>query len=133
MPSPWQPPSFSTESWYLDPADSRCPHDGEVDSLEIAKSAAETSSGVGHDAVTLTLLGAHRIGWLVFTYSGVRSHSLASYCCDQGAGNWLRDEFTASSAGLTCHRITWHCPDSGTSQWLIEAAEIRYEWKPKSG
>jgi hypothetical protein len=124
----WQPPAFSTEAWYSDPADHRCPHDAGLEFVEVRELARDE---VRQTAITLKLLGADQDGWITLSYFGVRRHSLTSYFCDQGAGEWLRDEFSESKAGLTEHRITLCSGASGTSQWTIEAKEVRYGWTPK--
>jgi len=128
----WHPPAFSLEPWYSDPADHRCPHDAWLESLEIIEPATGSPGEKRRISIKLTLLGAYHDGLLVFTYFGVRRHSLTSYACDQGVGDWLRDEFSASADGMIAHRIIWHCPASGASQWLIEAAEVTCEWKPQA-
>jgi hypothetical protein len=127
----WKPPEFSKEAWYSDPGDHRCPHDAWLESVEVREPAKGDRSQHRRTAITLKLLGAYQDGWIILTYSGVRSHTLTLYQCDQGVGDWLRDEFSPSSAGLICHRITWCSGAAGTSQWLIEAEDVKYEWQPK--
>lgn len=124
-------PVFAAEAWYSDPSDHRCPHDAWLESLEVREPATGHRNEQRGMAIKLTVLGAYHDGWITFTYSGVRSHSLTSYQCDQGLGDWLRDEFSTSAAGLILHRITWQSPINGASQWLIEAADVSYEWRPK--
>lgn len=124
-------PAFAAEAWYSDPGDRRCPHDAGLESLEVREPASGRRREKRGTAIKLTVLGAKRDGWITFTYSGVRRHSLTSYPCDQGLGDWLRDEFSTSEAGLILHRITWQSPINGASQWLIEAADVSYAWQAK--
>lgn len=123
-------PAFAAEAWYSDPGDRRCPRDAGLESLEVREPGTGQRNQQGGTAIQLTVLGAAHDGWIRFTYSGVRSHSLTSYPCDQGLGDWRRDEFSISEAGLILHRITWQSPINGASQWLIEAADVRHEWRP---
>ena len=128
----WQAPEFSTAPWYSNLDDHRCPRDASLESVEVRKSDRGVRSAERPGVITITLLSANHDGRIVFAYSGVRSHSLPSYLCDQGVGDWLRDEFTKSEAGFTSHRITWCSGASGTSQWVIEAEEVTYEWIPNT-
>ncbi|MCX6955401.1 MAG: hypothetical protein NTV51_24895 [Verrucomicrobia bacterium] len=132
MSTNWQPFAFSVEPWYRDPADHRCPYDAWLDCVELREPSTGPGSDQRQTTITIKLLGAHHDGWITFHYVGVRSHALTSYLCDQGMGDWLRDEFGRSEAGLTAHRITWRIGPNRTNQWLIEAREITYEWRPKA-
>ncbi len=78
--------------------------------------------------MVVKLLNAHSKGMILFSYFGVRHHSLTCYQCDQGAGTWLRDEFSCSEDGLTKHRIAWHTTTGENSQWTIEADKIEFRW-----
>lgn len=129
--APFKATQFASEPWYSDPGDHRCPHDSWLESLEVREPAKGLRSGQRCTSIRLKVLGAYQDGWITFSYSGVRSHSLTSYLCDQGLGDWLRDEFSRSDDGLISHRITWQSPTGATSQWLIEAADVAYEWQPK--
>ena len=124
-------PEFSTAPWYADPTDHRCPNDATVESVEISGPAEGSRNPATDPAITLKLLGAHQDGWIVLHYSGVRGHNLASYHCDQGIGQWRRDEFSVLEPNLIRHRITWWSEASGTTQWVIEAGEVSYDWQPK--
>src|SRR5215207_10005365 len=126
MTSQWEPPVFSTAPWYSDPGDHRCPHDAWLESVEIREPSTSARGAARNTAITVKLLGAYQDGWITLSYFGVRSHALTSYQCDQGVGDWLRDEFTPSDAGLTTHRITWCAGAGRTTQWLIEAEKIEY-------
>lgn len=123
-------PEFSSEPWYSDPREHRCPHDAWLEALEISEPAAGARKEKRETIITLKLLGAYHDGWITFLYLGVKSHSITCYQCDQGAGDWLRDEFSVSDSGLIAHRITWSTPAGTTSQWMIEAREVSYNWTP---
>lgn len=128
MPPTWQPPAFSTEPWYSDPRDYRCPQDATLDSVEIGEQASTDLNDSLRPAMVVKLLSTHSQGTILFSYFGVRRHSLTCYQCDQGAGTWLRDEFSRSDDDLTQHRIFWHTTTGENSQWIIEADQIALHW-----
>ena len=125
-------PKFASERWYSDPQDHRCPQNSWLEALEISEPASGDRSERRRTVITLKLLGAYHDGWITFAYSDVRRHSVTCYQCDQGAGNWLRDEFAIGDAGFIVHRITWLAVAGSTSQWVIEARDVTYTWSPKN-
>lgn len=129
----WRPPVFSTEPWYHDPTDHRCPHDAWLDSVELREPAKGARGEQRQTAIVIRLLAAYHDGWITLRYAGVRRYSLASDECEKGMGDWLRDEFEAGEAGRILHRITWCFGPSRTSQWFVEAEAVTYEWTPKAG
>lgn len=128
MNADWQAPAFAAASWYSDPDDPRCPLDARLDALEIHehKPPADARGEKRKPDIVLRLLGAHGHdgGAIVFSYFGVRRHSLCAYLCDQGSGAWLRDEFEKAEDGRVTHRITWRSETGGISRWWIEAERI---------
>ena len=123
-------PQFATETWYRDPSDHRCPHDAWLDSVEVR----ELAEGARHErrtgAITIRLVGAYHDGHIVFRYSGVTRFAIDCDSSAGGVGDWIRDDFSTSDAGLLEHRISWCRGTSSEAEWFIEAAEVTYEWIP---
>ena len=114
-PARWEPPAFANAPWYLDADDDRCLQDARLERVD---------EDIAAHRVALTLI-TRGGGKVTLEYRGVRRHTIPCYACDQGAGEWRRDEFEASAAGRTLHRITWRSEAAGTTaQWRIEAEAI---------
>ena len=134
MPSRLPLPPFAQEPWYADPHDPRCPRDASLDAVEIRESGLRLAPAAEEPAaITLKLLGASHGSRITLVYQGVTRHTLTRYQCDQGVGQWLRDEFAVTDAGRVEHRITWHSAAGGTSHWLIEAEKVSYTWAGGTG
>jgi hypothetical protein len=122
-----QLPSFATADWYSNPSDHRCPHDAWLDALEISEPAEGSRKEKRKTAIVARLFGAYHDGSIVIRYSDVKSFSTSCEASERGFGDWMEDAFEVSGDALV-HRVTWQ-----RGSWTIAAAEISYEWIPKTG
>lgn len=128
------PPSafkLATAEWYYDPSDHRCPHDGWLESVDIAEVAAADKQP---RIVTLRvrLLAAYHDGYIEFFYPRVFSYLMDGYSCANGSGDWCCDEFRLSPSGNVIHEIEWAAaPGSKGSRWLIESSDVEFRWLPE--
>jgi hypothetical protein len=125
-----QIPQFATEAWYRNPSDHRCPHDAWLDAVEVRELAEGARHERRRSAITIRLVGAYHDGHIVFRYSGVTRFAIDCDASAGGVGDWIRDEFSTSDAGLLEHRISWCRGTSSEAEWFIEAEDVSYEWIP---
>ena len=123
-------PQFATEPWYRNPSDHRCPHDSWLDAVEIRELADGERHERRRSAISIRLISAYHDGHIVFRYSGVTRFAIDCDASAGGVGDWIRDEFSTSDAGLLEHSISWCRGTNSEAEWLIEADEVAYEWIP---
>jgi len=123
-------PQFATEPWYRNPSDHRCPHDSWLDAVEIRELADGERHERRRSAISIRLISAYHDGHIVFRYSGVTRFAIDCDASAGGVGDWIRDEFSTSDAGLLEHRISWCRGTSLEAEWFIEADDVSYEWIP---
>ena len=127
-----QLPAYTSEAWYSDPSDHRCPHDAWLEAIEISEPAQGQRNEQRQTTITMRLFGAYHDGHIVLRYLGVQAFSLVNKSSVRGLGDWLKDEFSICN-DLIAHQITWSgFGPKGESQWIIKAEEISYEWIPQS-
>ena len=121
---------LATAEWYYDPSDHRCPHDGWLESLDIAEVAAADKQRIM--TIRVRLLAAYHNGYIEFFYQRVFSYLLESPSCASGLGDWRYDEFRLSPSGNVIHEIEWgSAPGSKGSRWFIESSEVEFRWSPE--
>jgi hypothetical protein len=122
---------FATASWHYDSSDTRCLHDGWVDSLVIRESARGDRRHIRLLDIELRLLGWNQDGNTILIYRDVFSYSLdtpftSSSVRNTGHGDWLCDEVRLSQRDQVLHEIEF----SGGSRWIIECRDIEWTWRP---
>lgn len=123
--------ALASSDWYFDFRDHRCPHDAWLEELTISESATGDRCEDRTTEIRVRLLGAYHDGFIELHYLGVTRYSLSSSSAVRGIGDWLYDEFRLHPDGHLIHEIEWagFQGDDG-SHWLIEAADVKFEWKP---
>jgi hypothetical protein len=122
--------ALATAEWYLNPSDHRCPHDSQLDSMNISEMSSSDENRI--TSIYIRLLGAYNDGHIEFHYSRIFSYILQSPSCAHGLGDWLYDEFRLSSDGHLIHEIEWAGFPSGKgARWIFEASDVEFRWIPR--
>jgi hypothetical protein len=114
--------ALATSTWYWSPADSRCPHDGWLESLV----AREIAVGVRAAEIQVRLEGAYRDGFIELSYSHVRRYECRAPDLGTGHGDWLWDEIRLAPDGGIEHEIEW----ATGARWLIHAGDVSHAFIP---
>jgi hypothetical protein len=124
---------FAGSAWHYDFSDPRCPHGASCGSIVMETPVEEIATdGYRGGEIQVRLLTPGRIGYLVLTYTRIRSHSLVLYTpmAEEETASYsslIVDEVTLTEQGKVIHEVQF-----ASGHWLIECADIISEWKPIS-
>jgi hypothetical protein len=122
--------SFALAPWHYDQSDSKCPHDGWMESLilqELAEGDRREVRGLG---IVATFLGAFHDGVFEITYRDVQSYTLSLQGSKNPSativhGDWIVDEILLTENGLVSHEVEF----SQLANWKIVCRDIVYRWR----
>jgi hypothetical protein len=116
-----------TQRSYLDPSDHRCPHDGNLISVEISEQIDPLGSRFeGKLDCKIKLRGAYEDYEIVYTYKGIKRYSFnyPDYIYESTHGDWLIDRFLFSKEKNLIQLIMF----SSKALFEIECKDINIEF-----
>lgn len=123
---------LATSDWFYDFTNHHCPHDSWLESIEILEPSSGDRQEQRNCQIRIKLLAAYHDGIIELTYHGVKSYELNGMQVQPGHADWRYDQFRLSEAGHLLHEIEW-CSAYSTAKWIIEADDVEYLWRAKTG
>lgn len=117
---------LATSTWYYDPRDHRCPHDGWLEEVIVSETGSGERAEVRAVSMRVRLLGAYHDGHIELSYPRVFAYQLGARP-QRGHQGWRYDEFRLTEDGHVLHEVEWWGP-AEAGRWLIEASDVHFEW-----
>lgn len=119
---------FAIAEWHHDFSDHKALHDSWLEECLVKEIYKTGKRNEPKTQIILKLLGAYHDGYIVLTYSDVKSYKLGAPNVDSGHSDLYRDEVRLSESGNVLHEIEWLGVDD---TWTIECGDIHFEWLPR--
>lgn len=120
-----------TSDWYIDPRDHKCPHDGNLISLELSEQVDDSkTSFIGKLDLRIRIKAAYGDYEINYIYKGIKRYNFnyPDFIYDQTHGDWLNDRFLISKEKCIIHKIIF----SSNSIFEIECRHINIEFVESS-